>query len=601
MNSENEEAGAGSGRRREGWSGLVGAILALAALPAPKAAATGGVGRAAAAHYVVFSLDEAGVPRVESHQLVQLPAELATRSRAEVARKVVETPRGSDAVVVRLVSEDGTMLFQDALHVPGGLHLEEGLHGETVLDARDVRPVQRSFVVRVPVAARTTLRLSSASAEGESAPAVFDVEALAGDARLPLARFAPSASVSGSVDRSGNRLNVLVMGDGYTASEQAKFEADAASLVDRFFSISPYAEYRNVVSLSTLFTPSVQSGASHPPYQASCASKSVATCCADPAARSDARQGTFVTTNFNATFCSQNVHRLLVVDSAKVLTAAAAVPGWDRILVLVNDPTYGGSGGALSVVALHPSAVGIAQHEFGHSFTRLADEYDAAYPGYPSCSDVAGFFPCEANVTDQTAAADIKWGSWISASTPVPTGEFDPAGVGLYPGARYRASGLYRPEHDCLMRTLGAPFCKVCAQEYVRTLYKGGWGNPAQGIDIIEPGTEFPAPGSHSLALGESLPFRIELIQPAGNTVSATWMVNGTEAGHGSTFTFTPSAPGTYTVSVAAHDASPFVSAAMAGDLLDSSRTWTVTLSAPTQCATGIDSLCAALVAPRAR
>ena len=35
-------------------------------------------------------------------------------------------------------------------------------------------------------------------------------------------------------------------------------------------------------------------------------------------------------------------------------------------------------------------AVGIAQHEFGHSFTGLADEYTTPYPGYPACSDGGG-------------------------------------------------------------------------------------------------------------------------------------------------------------------------------------------------------------------
>ena len=590
-----------STRGQFGFRSRVAAILGLAVLVAAPAAATGRIGSGTAAHYVVFSLDEAGIPHAESHQLVQLPAGLATRSSSEVARKVLETPRGHDAVVVRLFAPDGSTLFQDAVQVPNGLRLEEGLHGEPTLDSRDVRGVQRSFVVRVPVAAGARLHLAAAGPAGEAAPTVFDVESLATNARLPLSRFAPTATVNGTVDRSGNRLNFLVMGDGYTSAEQAKFQADAAAMIDRFFSISPYAEYRSFVAASTLFTPSVQSGASHPSYQAACGAQNIATCCADAAAKSDPLQGTFVSTNFNATFCSLNIHRLLVVDTAKVLTAAAAVPGWDRILVLVNDATYGGSGGTVGVVALNASAVSVAQHEFGHSFARLADEYSSAYPGYPSCSDVNGTFPCEANVTDQTAAGAVKWGSWISASTPLPTADSDAAGVGLYAGARYQAAGLYRPEHDCLMKTLGAPFCKVCAQEYVRMLYRGGWGNPAQGIDVIEPGTESPAPGPAAVASGESVPFHVELLQPAGNTVAATWTVDGKEAGTGASFTFKPSAPGTYKVTVVAHDASRFVNGAMAGDLLGSARSWTVTVSAPAGCSTGHDALCVALVAPRAR
>lgn len=83
-------------------------------------------------------------------------------------------------------------------------------------------------------------------------------------------------------------------------------------------------------------------------------------------------------------------HRLVVVDDAAVLAAAAAVPNWDRILVLVNDITYGGSGGPLLGSSVHPQAPDIIRHEYGHSFTGLADEYDTPFPGFPACSDVSG-------------------------------------------------------------------------------------------------------------------------------------------------------------------------------------------------------------------
>jgi hypothetical protein len=290
------------------------------------------------------------------------------------------------------------------------------------------------------------------------------------------------------------------------------------------------------------------------------------------------------------------------VDSAKVLTAAAAAPGWDRILVVVNDTTYGGSGGSVVVVAMNASAVPVAQHEFGHSFTCLADEYSSAYPGYPACSDLTSYRPCEANVTDQTASGSVKWSSWISASTPLPTMGTGADGVGLYQGARYQATGVYRPQHDCLMKTLGAPFCAICAQEFVRMLYKGGWGNPAQGIDVIEPGTESPAIATATAALGGSLPFSVDLLQPAGDTVSAAWTVNGQAAGTGSAFNFKPSGPGTYTVTVVARDASRFVGSAMAAGLLGSTRTWTVTVPATAAaCGSGLDGLCVAVASARPR
>ena len=93
--------------------------------------------------------------------------------------------------------------------------------------------------------------------------------------------------------------------------------------------------------------------------------------------------------------------------------------------------------------------------------------------------------------------ASIKWNPWIEAATPVPTPETAAFAdkVGLFEGARYLTSGMYRPQQSCLMNTLGTPFCRICAQEYVRRLYTT-LGLPAAGIDNIEPGSETPPVGA---------------------------------------------------------------------------------------------------------
>jgi PKD repeat protein len=335
------------------------------------------------------------------------------------------------------------------------------------------------------------------------------------------------------------------------------------------------------VNVGTLFTASNQSGADHPPYNSSCAAAAMPACCADTLMQTDPLRGTFVDTAFDATFCSSNLHRFLVVSQAKVLTAAGAFPDWDKILVIVNDPTYGGSGGTLGVTSMDARAVDIARHEYGHTFTRLTDEYSTPFPGHALCSDLSGAAPCEPNATDQTSRSLIKWNPWILGSTPIPTTGTDPNLVGLYEGARFFATGMYRPQFTCLMKTLGSTlgsvsFCKICAQAYVLKLYSGGWGNPASGIDNIERGSETPAPGTVPLALPASLPLGVTLLQPTGNTVTSAWTVNGAAAGSGSALTFRAATPGTYVVVLKTHDATTLVNAAMAGSALDHSRTWTV-------------------------
>ncbi len=574
--------------------------LAMAVTAGPAHGTDPGPGEGA--HYIVFALDEDDIPRPISYQLVRLASRPRSKSDAEIADlagALALSPRDSEPIVVRLLTNNGAPTFQDAVSVVRWARLEQGLYAATAAAAPQPAPLaQRAFVVRVPLGKERRLELSTVKAGPKgrtlSAATRFDLPALATDPALAVNAPAPQTSALSLGAASGppsNRLDLLVMGDGYTAAEQTKFNADAASLLNAFFDVSPYSDYRTFVNTATLFTPSPQSGADHPPYDPACAGQLFPTCCPDAQMQSDPLAGRFVNTAFDATFCSFATHRLLVVNNFKVLTAAAASPSWDQILVLVNDATYGGAGGGLSVVSTHGSAVEIARHEFGHVMTRLADEYSNAYPGYPACSDVSGT-PCEPNVTDQTLRAAIKWNPWISAQTPIPTPGSAPNVLGLFEGARYLETGMYRPQGECKMRSLGAPFCKVCAQEYVLRLYRGGFGIPASGIDNIEPGSESPAPGAVSVPVGNSATFQVGLLQPVGNTVSVTWTVNNVPVGTGASFTFTPPDTGTYTVRATSHDATPLVNAAMAGSDLDSTRTWTVHAIGSGVCAPSATALC---------
>jgi hypothetical protein len=71
----------------------------------------------------------------------------------------------------------------------------------------------------------------------------------------------------------------------------------------------------------------------------------------------------------------------------------------------------------------------------------------------------------------------------IAPKTPVPTTknhdcsrcdtQANPvadATVGLFEGARYFRGGVYRPQYNCRMRTLGYEFCAVCAHEIINTI-----------------------------------------------------------------------------------------------------------------------------------
>ncbi len=576
-------------RARTILSRLIAPLVCVPLLPAAPVRADGEAA-GAAARYIVFEVGEDGEVRPQMHRLVRLGAERRSLTADEVAARLAEPSRDDERVRVRLFDEGGGLRYEDVVRIPRWLRSElavsEDPAGGGDIEGRLLPPGKRAFVVRVPVLERSWLALSvgregRAPREAVFRDAEFDLDVLAADLSLPLARFAPEVELrSAAAANSGNRVDLLVMGDGYMSSERTKFDGDAANLITNFFGIPPYSTYRNFVNTTTLFTASPQSGADHPPYNATCASQRMPPCCSDTAAQSDTKAGTFVSTAFDATYCSRNIHRLLVVDAAKVFAAAAATPDWDQIVALVNDSTYGGSGGSVAVLSTNPTAISIAQHEYGHSFTGLADEYSTAFPGYPACSDVTSP-ACEPNVTDQTSRGSIKWTDWISSGTPVPT----PAtmmyatAVGLFEGARFLTTGMFRPRQNCLMRALGQSFCEVCKQEYVFQLYRGGWGAPASGIDLIEPGSESPAPGFVSIPFPGSQTFSVGLLKPTGGSLSTIWMVDSATVpgATGSSFTYTPIAEGSHRVEVKTTDTTGLVRGpAGAGVSVESSRAWTV-------------------------
>jgi hypothetical protein len=593
----------GSPQKGEGvrlWNLWLTAVLSLFLVVAP----SGGEERNTLARYIVFEVDPSGAVKPQKHQIVRLVAPRSSLTETQVQARLAESSPDGDRATVRLLSSSRSVLYQDVVEIPRWLRTEIGADGalDSTRNERLVKSPKRSFVVRVPVSPAIRLALSFAPAQdatqGPSPRDVeFDLAALAADESLPLAGFSPVLELrAAEAGTSGNRVDLLIMGDGYTASQSAKFDADANGLLNSFLSIPPYSTYRNFVKTSTLFTASAEPGADHPPYSASCpAGGWPITCCADPFMLTDPLQGRFVNTAFDASYCVANTYRFLAVDTTKVLAAAAAAPDWDRILVLVNDPTYGGSGGQPAVVSTNLSAVEVAQHEYGHSFTRLADEYTTAFTGFGVCSDITGP-ACEANVTDQTNRSQIKWLAWIQTETPTPTPDssFYSNAVGLFEGARYLTTGMYRPRLDCIMRALGQPFCQICSQAYILRLYQGGWGIPASGIDNIEPGSEIPAPGPVSMALPGSVTFTVGLLQPAGGpALSVIWLVNGTAVGgaNSNSYTFTPSEPGTYRIELRTKDMTPLVSTAMAGTVLEHSRAWTVTAT-PKTCFADSTNLC---------
>jgi hypothetical protein len=533
-----------------------------------------------AAHYIVFEKHADGTVTPKYYKLVEMNATWPSLTNQEVSAALAHPSRNSEQIAVTLQTSQGRIVYQNVVQVSPWLRGE--FHGKAPDDPIDGHLIElktTSFVVRVPQIDGTTITLKNNRLE---TMAQYDMQFLAAQtAQIPTDSSMNLPAASTITGPSSNRVDLLVMGDGYTSSQSAKFSTDTTAVIAEFFSIIPYSTYSNYYNIHTLFTASSQAGADHPPYNASCTGDNP-TCCSDSLMQSDPLRGTMVNTAFDSRFCAYSIHRLLVADFSKVLAAASAIPDWDTILLVVNDTTYGGSGGAdMAIISMESNAVAIAQHEYGHSFVGLADEYDSPYPGYPPCSDNSGSVPCEPNVTNVTNPAQIKWAPWINAGTPIPTPN-DPfyAGiVGLFQGARYTSAGMYRPGYNCIMRVLNAPYCQVPSQAYVLRIYNGDWDMP--GLTLIDPGTVSPATSTVMLTHPATQVFHASVLSPVGGPATQiTWLQNGVPIPGANTDTYTYTTNlnslGSKVITLRVKDATPLVHPVLAGSSLQTEYSWTV-------------------------
>lgn len=247
-----------------------------------------------------------------------------------------------------------------------------------------------------------------------------------------------------------NRLVIVVVGDGYTAADHSNgyFIDDSTGLLNAFLAKAPWDTYFAFTNVYRVDIESAQSGADY----------------------EDGPTGTLKDTYLHARFWTGGIERLLTITNAGAIRAVDAAdawvgPGvWDYIFVLVNSFVYGGAGGSISVSSVHPAASEVILHEFGHTFANLADEYD--YGG-------GSLIDPEPNVDLQFTLGALKWNVWVEQGTPLPTPEtiaYDNV-VGAFNGARYVASGIYRPWLSCLMESLSRPFCPVCKEAHVMQFF----------------------------------------------------------------------------------------------------------------------------------
>jgi IgA peptidase M64 len=344
-----------------------------------------------------------------------------------------------------------------------------------------------------------------------------------------------------------NRLDLVILGDGYQASELGKYATDVENFIQSFFAQRPFDEYQHYFNVHRIDVTSNQSGADHP----------------------ELSPQVLVDTAFDATYNCVGIQRLICVDESKVnavLSRSVPANSRDFVIVIVNDAAYGGSGGSVAVASVDPAVVEIILHETGHSLGLLTDEYGGPPP--PACN--ASVEPAAVNATKATTRDQIKWHQWIDTATPIPTTGPAPAVPGLYQGAAYCDVGLYRPTYNSKMRSLDQAFEQINSEQLVKRFYN--WVSP---IDSIQ-----PAGTALTFSQGQQQVFHTQVPTPLSHSLDIIWRVDGQVVHTGDTMTLDSSsmAVGAHTVAVTVSDPTPLVRSDP-GQVLTESWTWNVTVN----------------------
>lgn len=236
------------------------------------------------------------------------------------------------------------------------------------------------------------------------------------------------------------KIDIVILPEGYTASELDKFELDAKRFIGLFFRVPPFSEHKDKVNFSLVMAPSAESGTDIP---------------GDKIWKNTVLDSHFYTFNSRRYLTTQNINT--------VRNLAALVP-YDQIYILVNSSIYGGSGiynYYNLCVSDHPLSSEVFTHEFGHAFAALSDEY-----AYQDSSEVQRFNydvePWQPNITTLVNFSS-KWKDMLSDSIPIPTPSGYSTPVGVFEGAGNIKHKLFRPAVSCKMRTTDVNyFCPVC-------------------------------------------------------------------------------------------------------------------------------------------
>lgn len=293
------------------------------------------------------------------------------------------------------------------------------------------------------------------------------------------------------------KVDLLILGDGYSAEELDEYRADARAVAEALFDFPPFRDRRRDFNVWAIDVASERSGVTKP------------------------REGTWNETPIGLSYNIFDSERYMLTLRNRALREIAAAAPYDFLILIANSDKYGGGG----IFNLYSTAAAksaqmpyLIVHEFGHAFAGLGDEYYTSQVAYENFTP-PGTEPWEPNVTALTDGV-LKWGHHLNGAkhTPIPTpwnqdgydemllgyqkerARLRAEGVseermdayfaevkesssallaeeprrdeiGAFEGSGYQAKGLYRPALDCIMFSRNPDhFCAVCSEAIRRII-----------------------------------------------------------------------------------------------------------------------------------
>ncbi|MGH7494477.1 MAG: M64 family metallopeptidase [bacterium] len=291
------------------------------------------------------------------------------------------------------------------------------------------------------------------------------------------------------------KVDIVILGDGYTKDQMEKLRKDAQHFNDAMFATAPFKERKQDFNVWLIEVISEDAGIPKPD------------------------KNIWKQNALGAIYNTFGSARYVLTTANKTLRDLAGQVPYEVINILINDDRYGGGGiynqySTTYTISDQPGQEWqreyVYVHEFGHSFAGLGDEYYSSQVSYEEfySKEVE---PWEPNVTALLDKENLKWKAFMAKDTPLPTpwekAEYDSlanvrakldrlapdyyvkreplikrqnellikttyAGkVGAFEGAGYEARGLYRPAADCRMFSLSLvdfdPVCRAAIEQVI--------------------------------------------------------------------------------------------------------------------------------------